>query len=147
MKREEVKNKIPGITDEQLDWLMGENGRDVTAEKTKAANLQTQVNDLTTQLNTAKDGLMNMIEGETSTGFAFTIPKERLDNMELLDALAEADNGNVLAVSNAVTLLLGAGQKKALYDHLRTKAGNVPVAAVSAAVREILSGGVQEKNS
>ena len=28
MKREEVKNKIPGITDEQLDWLMGENGRD-----------------------------------------------------------------------------------------------------------------------
>ena len=57
MKREEVKNKIPGITDEQLDWLMGENGRDVTAEKTKAAGLQTQVNDLTTQLNTAKDGL------------------------------------------------------------------------------------------
>lgn len=41
MKREEVKNKIPGITDEQLDWLMGENGRDVTAEKTKAASLQT----------------------------------------------------------------------------------------------------------
>ena len=35
MKREEVKNKIPGITDEQLDWLMGENGRDVTAEKPK----------------------------------------------------------------------------------------------------------------
>ena len=27
MKREEVKNKIPGITDEQLDWLMGENGK------------------------------------------------------------------------------------------------------------------------
>ncbi len=75
----------------------------------------------------------------------FTIPRERLDNMELLDALAEADNGNVLAVSNAVTLLLGAGQKKALYDHLRTKAGNVPVAAVSAAGRGILSGGVQEK--
>ena len=90
---------------------------------------------------------MNMIDGKTSTGFAFTIPRDRLDNMELLDALAEADNGNVLAVSNAVTLLLGAGQKKALYDHLRTKAGNVPVAAVSAAVREILSGGVQEKNS
>ena len=54
---------------------------------------------------------MNMIDGKTSTGFAFTIPRERLDNMELLDALAEADNGNVLAVSNAVTLLLGAGQK------------------------------------
>lgn len=57
MKREDVKKQIPNITDEQLDWLMGENGRDVTAEKTRAANLQTQVNDLTTQLNTAKDGL------------------------------------------------------------------------------------------
>ena len=57
MKREEVKNKIPGITDEQLDWLMGENGRDVTAEKTKAASLQGQVDDLTKQLNNAKDGL------------------------------------------------------------------------------------------
>ena len=57
MKREEVKNKIPGITDEQLDWLMGENGRDVTAEKTKAASLQGQVDDLTKKLNTAKDGL------------------------------------------------------------------------------------------
>ena len=31
MKREEVKNKIPGITDEQLDWLMGENGRNLPA--------------------------------------------------------------------------------------------------------------------
>ena len=57
MKREDVKKQIPNITDEQLDWLMGENGRDITAEKTRAANLQTQVNDLTTQLNTAKDGL------------------------------------------------------------------------------------------
>lgn len=57
MKREEVKAKITGITDEQLDWLMGENGRDVTAEKTKAASLQGQVDDLTKQLNTAKDGL------------------------------------------------------------------------------------------
>ena len=29
-----------------------------------------------------------MIDGKTSTGFAFTVPRERLDNMELLDALA-----------------------------------------------------------
>ena len=57
MKREDVKKQIPNITDEQLDWLMGENGRDITAEKTKATNLQIQVNGLTTQLNTAKDSL------------------------------------------------------------------------------------------
>lgn len=35
MKREEVKQRIEGITDEQLDWLMGENGKDVTREKAK----------------------------------------------------------------------------------------------------------------
>ena len=29
MKREDVKNKIPGITEEQLNWLMQENGADI----------------------------------------------------------------------------------------------------------------------
>ena len=57
MKREDVKQKIPGITDEQLDWLMGENGKDVTAEKTKAANLQSQLDTANAQLKTAQDGL------------------------------------------------------------------------------------------
>ena len=40
MKREDVKNKIPGITDEQLDWLMQENGSDITREKSAANALQ-----------------------------------------------------------------------------------------------------------
>ena len=42
MKREDVKNKIPGITDDQLDWLMQENGSDITREKSAAAALQAQ---------------------------------------------------------------------------------------------------------
>ena len=62
MKREDVKNKIPGITDEQLDWLMGENGRDVTAERKKADGLQAQVDSLTTQVATAQDGLKALAE-------------------------------------------------------------------------------------
>ena len=57
MKRDDVRSRIPGITDEQLDWLMGENGKDVTAEKNKASGLQSQVDNLTTQLQTAQDGL------------------------------------------------------------------------------------------
>ena len=36
MKREDVRKQIPGITDEQLDWLMAENGRDVQREKSAA---------------------------------------------------------------------------------------------------------------
>ena len=57
MKREDVKNKIPGITDEQLDWLMQENGADITREKTAANALQAQVTSLTAQVATAQDGL------------------------------------------------------------------------------------------
>ena len=40
MKREEVKSKIPGITDEQLDWLMNENGADINTEKNNTTQAQ-----------------------------------------------------------------------------------------------------------
>ena len=57
MKREDVKNKIPGITEEQLNWLMQENGSDITREKNAAAALQTQLNSAQAQLKTAQVGL------------------------------------------------------------------------------------------
>ena len=50
MKREDVKAKIPGITDEQLNWLMSENGADINREKTAAEQFKTQ-------LKIAQDGL------------------------------------------------------------------------------------------
>ena len=50
MKREDVKNKIPGITEEQLNWIMQENGNDVNREKSAATALQAQ-------LDNAQDGL------------------------------------------------------------------------------------------
>lgn len=53
MKREDVKNKIPGITEEQLNWLMQENGSDITREKNAAAALQTQLDSAQAQLKTA----------------------------------------------------------------------------------------------
>lgn len=40
MKREDVKTKIPGITEEQLNWLMQENGTDINLEKTAAEQPQ-----------------------------------------------------------------------------------------------------------
>lgn len=36
MKREDVKNKIPWHTDEQLNWIMQENGADINREKSAA---------------------------------------------------------------------------------------------------------------
>lgn len=57
MKREDIKAKITGVTDEQLDWLMDEHGADITREQGKLTKLQAQVTDLTSQLTAAKDGL------------------------------------------------------------------------------------------
>lgn len=87
MKREEVKSKIPGITDEQLDWLMGENGRDITAEKTKAAGLQDQVKDLSAQLSTAKEGL-KAFEGVDVAELKGQITKLQADMQAQADGFA-----------------------------------------------------------
>lgn len=74
MKREDVKARIPGITDEQLQWLMDENGRDVSAEKRKTTAAQEQAATLTSQLQTAQDGLkafegvdVDALRGEITT--------------------------------------------------------------------------------
>lgn len=56
MKREDVKNKIPGITEEQLNWIMAENGNDVNREKTAAEQYKTQLENTQAQLKTAQDG-------------------------------------------------------------------------------------------
>jgi SOS response regulatory protein OraA/RecX len=39
MIREELKTK--GLTDEQIDYIMAENGKDVEAQKQKTANAET----------------------------------------------------------------------------------------------------------
>ena len=57
MKREDVKAKIPGITEEQLNWIMQENGADINREKTAAAQIQTQLDTATSELTTAKASL------------------------------------------------------------------------------------------
>ena len=55
MKREDVKNKIPGITEEQLDWIMNENGSDINREKTAAEQYKTQLANANAQLKTAQE--------------------------------------------------------------------------------------------
>ena len=37
MKCEDVKNKIPGITEEQLNWLMQENSADINRPRCSPA--------------------------------------------------------------------------------------------------------------
>ena len=100
MKREDVKNKIPGITEEQLNWLMQENGTDINREKTAAEQYKTQLTSVQAQLKTAQDGLA-AFEGKKK-------PEEYEAELAKLrgDMQAQADG---FAFDNALdTAILGA---------------------------------------
>ncbi|WP_288001069.1 hypothetical protein [Holdemanella sp.] len=66
--------------------------------------------------------------------------------MELIDALADIDDGNLLAVSKVLTLLLGPEQKKKMYDFVRTEDGIVSAQTVSEMIVEILATKKETKN-
>ncbi len=77
-----------------------------------------------------------MVKGTTKSGFAFELEPDILDDMELLDQVAECD-ANPAALSRVIKMVLGEEQRKALYDHLRDERGKVPVNAVGEAITDI----------
>ena len=85
-----------------------------------------------------------MKNGTLENGFAFQIDEEALDDMELLDAMAEAEGGDALKVSKVMLKVLGKEQRDALYEHLRNEAGRVPVEAAMNALVEILNNAGEE---
>ena len=74
---------------------------------------------------------------ELKNGLKIEMNENTMDNMELVDTLAEAADDDPLAVSRMTKLVLGTEGRKKLYDSLRTEDGRVPVAAVSDAIKEI----------
>ena len=73
---------------------------------------------------------------KTASGFEFEIEDGVLDNMELLDAIAELEE-NPLKLTKVVKLLLGEETKERLYDHVRHEKGRVPAEALSTEVADI----------
>lgn len=99
MKREDVKAKFPNMTDDDLQWLMDEHGKGITREKNIAAQLQTQLDTVTAQLQTAQDGL-KAFEGVDVKDLQEKVTKLQAD----LDAQAAAfafDNELDTAIRNA----------------------------------------------
>lgn len=89
-----------------------------------------------------------MKEGKTKSGFAYSIDEEVMDNMELVEALAETRDEDPFAIARVTTIIFGKEQKKRLYDHLRNDKGRVPVAEVMNTIEEIFEAfGQQGKNS
>ena len=88
-----------------------------------------------------------MITAKTESGFSIELEESALDNMEVLDALSDLDEGNPLVMSRLVVKLLGKDGKKRLYDHLRTEDGRVPASAVESAIMELFQSINTGKNS
>ena len=66
-----------------------------------------------------------MVRGKTETGFAFKLEDEARDDMELLEMLTAMGKGDLTVMPDVLVSLLGADQKKKLYDHCRGKSGRV----------------------
>ena len=81
-------------------------------------------------------------------GLELEVNENSLNNMELLDALEEMTDGNELAISKVVKLMLGKENRKKLYDSIRHKDGRVPLEDVDKCLTEIMMLlGEQGKNS
>lgn len=78
-----------------------------------------------------------MKEITTKSGCTLSIDTDNLDDMELLDALAEL-NENPLLLSKVAIMMIGEENKRRLYEDLRTEKGNIPVQAFNDALMEIM---------
>lgn len=78
------------------------------------------------------------MKGTTSSGFVFDLPDDVMNDMELFEDLRDMDRGNATAMVSVVQRLMG-DQKKALYDHLRTESGRVPIDKVTDEILEIFA--------
>lgn len=88
-----------------------------------------------------------MITGQTKTGFPFSVAENAMNDMELVDILADNSMDDSFRMSHVVKKLLPGEQRKALYDHVRVD-GRVPVDAVIAEVEDIFAAmGQSGKNS
>ncbi len=88
MKREDVKAKLPGITDEQLNWLMSETGADINREKTVAEQFKTQFENAQAQLKTAQDGLAKFDGKKTPDEYEAELTKLQADMKAQADGFA-----------------------------------------------------------
>lgn len=89
-----------------------------------------------------------MQTGKTKTGFEYTFNEDLINDMEVIDALAEVQSGeNILAVSTVAKKLFSAEDRKRLYDHVRLEDGRVPADALMEEVAEIISGSEEGKKS
>lgn len=88
-----------------------------------------------------------MKKGKTETGFTYALDETVFDDMELLEMLVSIDKGEASELPAVVEKLLGAEQKKRLYEHCRDANGRVPVSRVGAEIAAIFTAFDRTKKS
>ncbi|MBR3330716.1 MAG: hypothetical protein IKG25_05795 [Mogibacterium sp.] len=88
-----------------------------------------------------------MRKGKTKTGFSFHLDPTDVQDMCVLDYLADVldpespEIRKIISMSKLTEKVLGQDQKKALYNHIAEKHdGKVPPAVLEAELTDILSG-------
>ncbi|MBR5577549.1 MAG: hypothetical protein IKW28_00975 [Lachnospiraceae bacterium] len=87
-----------------------------------------------------------MIKGKTRSGFEFQLDENVMNNMELIEGLAAVDQGDITALPKVLVKLLGSETKEALYNHVRSEDGRVPIDLLVEEVKEIFSASKEIKN-
>lgn len=87
-----------------------------------------------------------MTKVKTSSGFECEIDEKNLDDMRLLDLVAEVAEGNTTKLSAIISRALG-DQKEKLYKHIEDEHGRVPVEKASDEITEIFQKINTGKNS
>jgi len=80
----------------------------------------------------------DFIEVKTTGGTTYRINKDCSDDMELLDALIDMENGDLSAMKTVIKIVLGDEGKKALYEANRKENGRVSADGVMNELREIM---------
>ncbi len=80
-----------------------------------------------------------MVKGKTSSGFSFEVDADVLNDAEFLETLTQVQKGDVGESFALIAKILGAEQKKALYDHVRNKKGFVPADKIAEEIADILA--------
>ena len=87
-----------------------------------------------------------VIKGKTESGFEFEINKDKLDDMEFIDLLADLKDGDTLKFSRIADFMLGKEQKAKLYEHLRKVHGQARIGLFADEMRQILTCNGEVKN-
>ncbi len=87
-----------------------------------------------------------MTKVKTSSGFECEIDEKNLDDMRLLDLVAEVSEGNTAKLPDIINRVLG-DEKEKLYKHIEDEHGRVPVEKASDEITEIFRKISTGKNS